>query len=44
MSSEQLSYRVVVTQDVDGSWLADVPGLEGAHTFARTLAVDRRRK
>jgi hypothetical protein len=31
------TYRVRVTRDVDGSWLADVPDLEGAHTFARTL-------
>jgi predicted RNase H-like HicB family nuclease len=31
------TYRVRVTRDVDGSWLADVPDLQGAHTFARTL-------
>ena len=38
--SEQ-GYRVVVTRE-DGSWLADVPGLEGAHTYARSLpALDR---
>ncbi len=30
------SYRVVVTRGVDGSWLADVPALTGAHTFAHT--------
>jgi len=29
-------YRVVVTRE-DGHWLADVPGLEGAHTYARSL-------
>lgn len=29
-------YRVVVTRE-NGSWLADVPDLDGAHTFARTL-------
>lgn len=29
-------YRVVVTRE-DTSWLADVPELEGVHTFARTL-------
>jgi DNA-directed RNA polymerase specialized sigma subunit len=30
------TYRVVVTRE-DGSWLADVPALAGAHTFARSL-------
>lgn len=36
-----MSYRVVVTRE-DGQWLADVPELEGAHTFARSLpALDR---
>ena len=35
------TYRVVVTRE-DGAWLADVPELEGAHTYARTLpALDR---
>lgn len=35
------SYRVVVTRQ-DGAWLADVPDLQGAHTFARNLpALDR---
>jgi DNA-directed RNA polymerase specialized sigma24 family protein len=29
-------YRVVVSRE-DGNWLADVPGLEGAHTYARRL-------
>jgi predicted RNase H-like HicB family nuclease len=29
-------YRVVVTRE-DGQWLADVPGLQGAHTYARSL-------
>ena len=29
-------HEVVVTRE-DGLWLADVPGLEGAHTFARSL-------
>ena len=34
-------YRVVVTRQ-DESWLADVPDLEGAHTYARSLpALDR---
>ena len=34
-------YLVVVTRE-DGSWLGDVPELEGAHTFARSLpALDR---
>lgn len=36
-----LSYRVVVTRE-DGQWLADLPELEGAHTYARSLpALDR---
>ena len=30
------TYCVVVTRE-DGHWLADVPSLEGAHTFARSL-------
>jgi len=34
-------YRVVVTRE-DGHWLADVPELDGAHTYARSLpALDR---
>lgn len=34
-------YRVVVTRE-DGNWLADVPALEGAHTYARSLpSLDR---
>jgi DNA-binding CsgD family transcriptional regulator len=30
------TYRVVVTRE-DGHWLADVPSLEGAHTYGRSL-------
>jgi len=30
------SYRVVVTRE-NGHWLADVPELQGAHTYARNL-------
>ena len=30
------AFRVVVTRE-DGQWLADVPDLQGAHTFARNL-------
>lgn len=30
------AYRVVVTRE-DGNWLADVPELQGSHTFARNL-------
>ncbi len=30
------SYDVIVTRE-DGAWLADVPAVPGAHTFARTL-------
>jgi predicted RNase H-like HicB family nuclease len=30
------AYRVVVTRD-DSHWLADVPELQGAHTYARSL-------
>jgi DNA-binding NarL/FixJ family response regulator len=29
-------HEVVVTRE-NGMWLADVPGLEGAHTYARSL-------
>lgn len=32
-----MSYEVVVTREGD-NWLADVPELEGAHTYARSLA------
>jgi predicted RNase H-like HicB family nuclease len=31
------AYRVVVTRE-DGQWLADVPELQGAHTYARSLS------
>lgn len=35
-------YRVHVTRDERGVWLADVAKLEGAHTYGRTLpALDR---
>ncbi|MFD7161172.1 hypothetical protein ACFV9C_41765 [Kribbella sp. NPDC059898] len=34
----QVTYRVHVTHE-DGQWLADVPQLEGAHTYARSLAA-----
>jgi hypothetical protein len=30
------AFRVVVTRQ-DGQWLADVPELQGAHTYARSL-------
>ena len=30
------AFRVVVTRE-DGQWLADVPELHGAHTYARSL-------
>lgn len=34
-------YEVVVTRE-DDVWLADIPSLEGAHTYSRTLsALDR---
>src|ERR1035437_10516867 len=37
----EVTYRVVVTRE-DGHWLADVPGLAGAHTYARSLpALDQ---
>jgi DNA-binding NarL/FixJ family response regulator len=32
------AYRVIVTRD-DGHWLADVPALQGAHTYARSLSA-----
>jgi len=31
------SYEVIVTRE-DGAWLADVPTVPGAHTFARSLS------
>lgn len=31
-----LTYKVIVTRE-DGAWLADVPELEGTHTYARNL-------
>jgi len=35
------AYRVIITRD-DGHWLADVPSLRGAHTYARSLpALDQ---
>ena len=38
---EQPTYRVMATRE-DDAWLADVPELPGAHTFARTLpALDK---
>ncbi|MEO7195649.1 MAG: hypothetical protein ABIZ05_12675 [Pseudonocardiaceae bacterium] len=40
MSTEHV-YRVIVTHE-NGAWLAEVPELEGAHTYTRTLpALDR---
>lgn len=30
------TYRVIITRD-DDHWLADVPSLQGAHTYARSL-------
>jgi hypothetical protein len=36
-----VTYQVVVTRE-DGRWLGDVPELQGAHTYARSLpALDR---
>lgn len=32
----RVPYRVVITRE-DGYWLADVPSLQGAHTYARSL-------
>jgi hypothetical protein len=35
------AYRVIITRD-DGHWLADVPSLQGAHTYGRNLpALDQ---
>jgi DNA-binding NarL/FixJ family response regulator len=35
------AYRVVITRE-DGRWLADVPSMQGAHTYARSLpALDQ---
>ena len=37
----ETGYGVVATRE-DGHWLADVPALQGAHTFARSLpALDQ---
>ena len=37
----ETGYAVVVTRE-DGHWLADVPTLQGAHTYARSLpALDQ---
>ena len=36
MDVSEHSYRVVVTREHD-RWLADVPDLQGAHTYARSL-------
>jgi hypothetical protein len=30
------TYRAIITRE-DGHWLADVPSLPGAHTYARSL-------
>lgn len=39
--SDERHYQVVVTRE-DGVWLADMPELEGAHTYVSTLlALDR---
>lgn len=32
------TYEVVVTRE-DGAWLADVPTVPGAHTYARSLTA-----
>ncbi len=31
-----MTYKVVITRE-DGAWLADVPDVPGAHTYARTI-------
>lgn len=36
-----VTYRVVVTRE-DGQWLADIPSVPGAHTYARSLEGLRR--
>jgi len=38
MVDEMTGYTVDVTRE-DGQWLADVPGLPGAHTFAGNLVT-----
>jgi hypothetical protein len=41
MAAVSETYRVVVTRE-NGHWLADVPALQGAHTYARSLpALDQ---
>jgi predicted RNase H-like HicB family nuclease len=36
-------YRVVLERDESGAWLARVPGVQGCHTYGRTLDQARRR-
>ena len=40
-ATSEPTYHVVVTRE-DGSWLADVPELAGAHTDARNLPTPDR--
>ncbi|WP_322749829.1 MULTISPECIES: hypothetical protein [unclassified Frankia] len=40
-TTTRTSYRVNVTRERD-AWLADVPDVPGAHTFARSLSALRR--
>ena len=34
---QTMSYNVIVTQETDGRYSADVPQLPGCHTFGNTL-------
>jgi predicted RNase H-like HicB family nuclease len=38
-----VSYRVVLTPDETGAWIAEVPEVPGCHTHGRTLEQARRR-
>lgn len=40
-TERRVPYRAVITRE-DGHWLAEVPSLQGAHTYARSLpALDQ---
>jgi len=38
-----LTYRVDISRDESGAWLARVPDVPGCHTYGRTLEQARRR-
>ncbi len=36
-----LAVEAIFTQDADGTWLVDVPSLDGCHTFGDSLDAAR---